>query len=64
MMALSCFRKQCGADSSFAAWLKLTRPLTSLNSLRLILGLDHISRLSGSAAPVSEAISPRLSPLA
>ena len=49
MMALSSFRKQSGADPSFAAWLKRTRPLTSLNSLRAILDLDHVGRRSGPA---------------
>ena len=41
MMALSSFRKQRGAAPNFAAWLKQTRPLTSLNSLRTILDLDY-----------------------
>ncbi len=41
MIALSGFRKQKGADSGFAAWLKQTRPLTSISSLRAILDLDY-----------------------
>jgi hypothetical protein len=41
MMAMSSFRKQNGADPSFVSWLKLTRPLTSLNSLRVILDLSE-----------------------
>ena len=41
MMALSSFRKQSGAIPNFASWLKQTRPLTSLNSLRAILDLDY-----------------------
>jgi len=41
MMALSSFRKQRGAAPNFAVWLKQTRPLTSLNSLRTILDLDY-----------------------
>lgn len=41
MMALSSFRQQHGVDPSFAAWLKRTRPLTSLTSMCTILDLDH-----------------------
>ena len=41
MMALSSFRKLRESDPSFASWLKQTRPLTSLNSLRTILNLDY-----------------------
>jgi chloramphenicol 3-O-phosphotransferase len=41
MMALSSFRKQRATDPSLATWLKQTRPLTSLNSLRMILDLDY-----------------------
>jgi energy-coupling factor transporter ATP-binding protein EcfA2 len=41
MMALSSFRKQREAAKNFAAWLKQTRPLTSLHSLRTILDLDY-----------------------
>ena len=41
MMALSSFRQQRGADPSFTAWLKRTRPLTTLTSMRTILDLDH-----------------------
>jgi hypothetical protein len=40
MMALAPFRSQWKADPSLAGWLKQTRPLTSLKSLRSILGLD------------------------
>jgi len=58
MMALSSFRKQSGADPSFLAWLKRTRPLTSLNSLRAILDLDHIGQRSGPAVSPPPAISP------
>jgi energy-coupling factor transporter ATP-binding protein EcfA2 len=39
--ALASFRQEHGADPNFTAWLKRTRPLTSLNSMRTILGLDH-----------------------
>ena len=41
MMALSSFRKQSESAPSFAAWLKRTRPLTSLKSMRGILNLEH-----------------------
>jgi energy-coupling factor transporter ATP-binding protein EcfA2 len=41
MMALLHFRKPREAAPNFAAWLKQTRPLTSLNSLRAILDLDY-----------------------
>jgi energy-coupling factor transporter ATP-binding protein EcfA2 len=41
MMALRAFRQQHETDASFAAWLKRTRPLTTLTSLRAILDLDH-----------------------
>jgi len=58
MMTLSSFRKQSGADSSFAAWLKRTRPLTSLNSLRAILDLDRFGQRSGPGERVPQAIAP------
>ncbi len=43
MLAMARFRlgRGNGADSGFAAWLKRTRPLTSLASLRAILALDR-----------------------
>jgi hypothetical protein len=43
MMALARFRPERGpgTDPGLAAWLKRTRPLTSLASLRAILGLDR-----------------------
>jgi Helicase HerA, central domain len=41
MMALGSFRQQRGTDPSFTAWLKRTRPLTTLTSMRTILDLDH-----------------------
>ncbi len=43
MLALARFRSGDGngADPGFAAWLKRTRPLTSLTSLRAILALDR-----------------------
>ncbi len=52
MMALSSFRKQRGADPSFAAWLKQTRPLTSINSLRAILDLDHRDEPNEPSTPI------------
>ena len=41
MMALALFRPGRGGDPGFAAWLRQTRPLTSLTSIRSILGLDR-----------------------
>jgi Cdc6-like AAA superfamily ATPase len=43
MMALAQFSlgRRAGGDPGFAAWLRRTRPLTSLASLRAILGLDR-----------------------
>jgi energy-coupling factor transporter ATP-binding protein EcfA2 len=56
MMALASFRKQSGSAPNFAAWIKQTHPLTSLNSLRAILDLDHVGRRSSSAAFAPRAI--------
>ena len=56
MMALARFRQERGADPSFTAWLKRTRPLTSLNSMRTILGLDQRNEpltMQGMPAPVA-----------
>jgi hypothetical protein len=39
MTAMSRFRQQYGTDPSFRSWLKLTHPLSSLASLRMILDL-------------------------
>jgi hypothetical protein len=41
LMALASFQKKHASDSGFAAWLKRTHPLTSLKSMRAILGLDQ-----------------------
>jgi energy-coupling factor transporter ATP-binding protein EcfA2 len=41
LMALASFSKERGSALGFAAWLKRTRPLTSLKSMRSILGLDQ-----------------------
>ncbi len=41
MMALSSFRQQRETAPNFTAWLKRTRPLTTLTSMRTILDLDH-----------------------
>jgi AAA ATPase domain len=40
MMALSSFQQQHGVDPSFTSWLKQSRPLTTLTSVRTILDLD------------------------
>ena len=42
MMALSRFRREHASDPEFSAWLKRTRPLTSLASIRGILDLDRV----------------------
>ncbi len=42
MMALSQFRSKHASDPEFSAWLKRTRPLTSLASIRGILDLDRV----------------------
>jgi hypothetical protein len=46
MMVLSQFRREHGASApaDLAAWLRRTRPLTSLTALRAILDLDHRER--------------------
>ena len=41
MMALASFRKQQRSRCELPAWLKRTRPLTSLKPVRAILNLDH-----------------------
>jgi hypothetical protein len=64
MMALSSFRKQHRAAPNFAVWLRLTRPLTSLNSLRAILDLDHAGRHSSPVLPVPQAVPAPSSPAA
>ena len=43
MIALSRFRQQHGLNPSFASWLKRTRPLTTLTSMRAILDLERRS---------------------
>ena len=40
MLALSSFERQYGADASFTSWLRRSRPLTTLTSVRKMLGLD------------------------
>ena len=45
------FRHDYGSDPSFAAWLEQTRPLTSLSSVRAILGLDHHNEPRRQASP-------------
>ena len=40
MMAMSSFQQQHEVDPSFTSWLKRSRPLTTLTSMRTILDLD------------------------
>jgi DNA helicase HerA-like ATPase len=66
MMALGSFRQQRKADASFTAWLKRTRPLTSLPSMRTILDLDHRdepkSATMSSPAPKTSPLTPSKTP--
>ncbi|HZW34956.1 MAG TPA: DUF853 domain-containing protein, partial [Isosphaeraceae bacterium] len=61
MMALALFRPGRGGDPGFAAWLRQSRPLTSLTSMRAILGLDHRGEppAAGAAQPSVPAAQPR-----
>jgi hypothetical protein len=51
MMLLAQFRPGRGGDPGFATWLRQTRPLTSLTSLRAILGLDRHDEPNPAAEP-------------
>jgi energy-coupling factor transporter ATP-binding protein EcfA2 len=59
MMGLAAFRQQREEDQSFTAWLKRTRPLSTLASMRTILDLNHHDqpRPVTTPAPISRGIS-------
>jgi len=49
MLAFESFREKHGSAATFGSWQTLTRPLTSLDSLRAILDLDRLTRGSVAA---------------
>jgi hypothetical protein len=54
MMALASFRQRHGLDSRFTAWLKRTRPLTTLTAMRTILNLDHTDQARPASMSAAE----------
>jgi energy-coupling factor transporter ATP-binding protein EcfA2 len=53
LLALRDFREQHKSRPDFAAWLRSTRPLTQLKSLRDILDLDHLRPTGSPESPAS-----------
>jgi energy-coupling factor transporter ATP-binding protein EcfA2 len=62
IIALTSFRQQRLSDPSFTAWLKRTRPLSTLASIRTILELDHCDEPSPEIAPPSAAAPMKTAP--
>jgi hypothetical protein len=55
MLAFEAFCRKHGQDALFDAWQRESRPLTSLRSLRTILGLDqpHVQPVGAGAGPLA-----------